>query len=329
MEELVEPCNRPALDLDHVVTHDGNIYRVVGNVESKTYFLGYNVYSPDVKGDRNYRGKPYRKNLIEDDQLPDDALDMYKPVPLADIAELHDPIQAAIWNASTFRSTIWHDLYAELVHLVGRDSVGIFGSSMFGLHLTPEGNIRKDVDFVIQGFGNIEVLRRELPRIRQKLGFTAVSTQRQLRQAERYRNVFRNPNNSIGSIVARRWTGLQLSERVVTTIRLRDPALTTPIEVMARPTQTRSVIISGHVTDADSSNLFPRKFRLFVAGRRVDIYIMWWKFSTPVRDGDSVTLCGSMIPTKSGSVLRLTNYSQHWLKIDDPTVHLERKQSHD
>lgn len=100
---------------------------------------------------------------------------------------------------------------------------------MLGLHLTPEGNIRKDVDFVIQDATKIDILRRHLPGIREKLGFTEVTTERQVRQHDRYQRVFRNENNSIRSIIARRWTGLQLSEGVVTTIRFRDPRFTIPV----------------------------------------------------------------------------------------------------
>jgi hypothetical protein len=46
---------------------------------------------------------------------------------------------------------------------------------MFGMHLTPDGSVRKVVDFVIEGTGNIPVLREHLPAIRSKLGFTEVT----------------------------------------------------------------------------------------------------------------------------------------------------------
>jgi predicted nucleotidyltransferase len=219
-------------------------------------------------------------------------------------------------NSATFQSTVWFDLYTELVRIFGDESVGIFGSSMFGLHLTPAGNVRKDIDFVIQGIANVEVLRQQLPKIREKLGFTSVTAERQLQQYARYQRIFRNKNNSIRSIIARRWTSLQLSERVVTTIRLRDPALTIPSELVTTPTKDlHDIVISGRVTDADSSNLFPRKFSVTTDHEHTDIYVLWWKFSTPVRDGDAVTLCGSLVTAKGHSVVRLTDFTRHWLKI--------------
>jgi hypothetical protein len=307
---------RPALDLDHVVAGDGRIYRVVGNLDSRTHFLGYNVYSPDAKGERIYRGARYTKNFIEDERLPADALDFYTLLPIGNTAEHLDPIVSAAEKAQTFRSTIWHGLYTELVAAIGRESVGIFGSSMFGLHLTPEGQVRKDVDFVIDGLANLDVLRKELPGIRDRLGFTAVSPERQRLQHERYRRVFRNENNSIGAIIARRWTGLQLSPDVVTTIRFRDSSHVTPVDLVVPREDMEEAIVSGRVINAAGSNLFPRKFDLLTLGGMIEVYILWWKFSTPVRDGDSITLRGSIFTEREKPVVRLSNYSRHWLRID-------------
>jgi hypothetical protein len=83
---------------------------------------------------------------------------------------------------------------------------------MLGMHLTPAGTVRKDVDFVIERAGNIPLLREHLPAIRSKLGFTEVTGARQGRQYERYRQVFRNDNNSTDLVIARRRTALQAAE---------------------------------------------------------------------------------------------------------------------
>ncbi|ADP79676.1 hypothetical protein [Pseudofrankia inefficax] len=308
---------RAALDLDHVVAGDGRIYRVVGNLDSETHFLGYNVYSPDTTGDRVYRGARYRKNFVEDERLPADVLDVYMLLPIASVVEHLDPIASAVEKAETFQQTIWYELYTELVAALGKGSVGIFGSSMLGLHLTPAGAVRKDVDFVIEGLANLDVLRKELPGIRGRLGFTVVSPERQRLQYERYRRVFRNENNSIEAVIARRWTGLQLSPDVVTTIRFRDPSHVTPVALVAARPDMEEAIVSGRVLNAAGSNLFPRKFDLTTDYGMVEIYIFWWKFSTPVRDGDSVTLRGSIFTNGERPVVRLSNYSRHWLRIEE------------
>jgi predicted nucleotidyltransferase len=306
-------------DLDHVVMTDGQIFRVVGNLDHPAKFVGYNVYSPHPDGDRLFRGQPYRKNFTEDDQLPQDALDTYFMLPKARIREHLDPLTAAAENSVTFADTPWSALHAELTNLFGPGAVGIFGSAMLGMHLTPSGSVRKDVDFVIEGAGNIPVLREQLPAIRSKLGFTKVTGARQGRQYERYRRVFRNQNNSTDLVISRRWTAVQAPNGVVTTIRFRDPAVRMPYQSAGTfPVQARDITVTGQVADADLGNLFPRVFRLFTGSYTYTIHLWWWKFSSPVRDGDSITVCGSRWDLPGEPVIRVSSFTSHWLQIHNP-----------
>lgn len=303
-------------DMDHVVLKDGRIYRVVGNLNDPVSFLGYNVYSPSSDGDRSYNGVQYRKNFIEDERLPKDALNVYEILPTAAVVEHHDPIKSAHSKSGTFTGTVWSNLYSRLIDVFGVNGVGIFGSSMFGLHLTPSGDVRKDVDFMVQARDGVQILRRQLPRIRDELGFSPVSAERQRRQSERYAKVFQNSENSLDAIISRRWSGLQLTEDVVTTIRFRDPKVMTPAGLVRRSSDSyRDVLVSGRVTRADDSNIFPRRFKIQADDGLWDIYTFWWKFSTPVRDGDQVTVRGSLLTVEGHPVIRLSNFVNHWLKI--------------
>jgi predicted nucleotidyltransferase len=307
------------LDLDHVVLDDGRICRVLGNLDSTTHFYGYTIYTPDPSGDRRYHGRRYTKQFTEDEKLPADVRDTYELIPLARIAEHHDPISSAASMCPTFADTIWGQLHTELVRLFAPGRVGVFGSAMFGLHLTPDGQVRKDIDFVIDGLSNLALLRQELPRIRDTLGFTTISPQRQLQQYQRYQRVFRNPSNSIQAIIARRWSGLQLSDRVVTTIRLREPASTLPTDMVSPPAGSLlRATVSGRVLNAQSSNLFPRTFTIRPPdGQDTDVTSFWWKFTTPVEDNDLVTVCGSVLAAGDRPHIRLTDFTQHWLRIEN------------
>jgi predicted nucleotidyltransferase len=307
---------RQVSDLDHVVMRDGRVYRVTGNLDHPAKFLGYNVYSPDAAGDRRFRDLPYRKNFTEDDELPKDALSTYVMLPKAGITEHHDPVTAAAEKAGTFAGTPWAGLHAELTTLFGPDHVGIFGSAMLGMHLTPDGHVRKDVDFVIEGASNVPVLREHLPAIRSRLGFTEVTGARQGRQYERYRRVFRNENNSTDLVIGRRWTAVQAPSGVVTTIRFRDPVVTVPYQLAGTfPVQAEEVTVTGQVTDADLANLFPRMFRLVTAGRAYTVHVWWWKFASPVRDGDTVTVRGSRRDLPGQPVIRVSSFTGHWLHV--------------
>jgi predicted nucleotidyltransferase len=306
-------------DLDHVVMTDGRIYRVVGNLDHPAKFVGYNVYSPDPAGDRLFRSTPYRKNFTEDDELPDDALDTYRMLPKARICEHLDPHTAATTQASTYADSPWAGLHTELNALFGGSAVGIFGSAMLGMHLTPDGTVRKDVDFVIEGTGNIPVLRDHLPAIRSKLRFTEVTSARQGRQYERYRRVFRNDNNSTDLVITRRWTALQAPNGVVTTIRFRDAAVQTPYQLAGTfPVQAKNVTVTGQVADADLGNLFPRMFRLVTAGHTYTVHLWWWKFASPVRDGDTITVRGRRCDLPGHDVIRISSFTSHWLKVHNP-----------
>ena len=306
-------------DLDHVVMADGRIYRVVGNLDHPVKFVGYNVYSPHSGGDRIFRGKPYRKNFTEDDELPQDALDTYVMLSKARICEHLDPYTAAAEKASTFAGSEWAGLHAELTTLFGPDAVGIFGSAMLGMHLTPNGQVRKDVDFVIEGSSNIPVLRERLPAIRSKLGFTEVTSARQGRQYERYRRVFRNENNSTDLVISRRWTALQAPNGIVTTIRFRDPAARMPYQLAgAYPVQAKDITVTGQVANADQGNLFPRVFCLLTGSYAYTVHLWWWKFASPVRDGETVTVCGSRRDLPGHDVIRVSSFTRHWLQIHNP-----------
>ena len=71
-------------------------------------------------------------------------------LPKARICEHLDPHAAATTRASTYADSPWAGLHAELNALFAANAVGIFGSAMLGMHLTPDGTVRKDVDFVIE-----------------------------------------------------------------------------------------------------------------------------------------------------------------------------------
>jgi predicted nucleotidyltransferase len=310
---------RTVSDLDHFVMRDGRVYRVTGNLDHPAKFLGYNVYSPDAAGDRRFRDMPYRKNFTEDDELPNDALDTYVLLPKAGIIEHYDPRAAAAEKAGTFAGTPWAGLHAELTALFGPDDVGIFGSAMLGMHLTPDGRVRKDVDFVIEGARNIPVLRDNLPAIRSRLGFTGVTSARQGRQYDRYRRVFRNENNSTDLVISRRWTAVQAPDGIVTTIRFRDPDVQVPYQLAAAfPVQAREVTVTGQADSADLGNLFPRMFRVLTNGHAWTVHLWWWKFASPVRDGETVTVRGSRLDLPGEPVIRVTSFTDHYIQIHNP-----------
>lgn len=311
--------NQQYFDMDHALLPDGNIYRVLGNFKSEDSFLGYKLYSPAKNGDRLFRGQPYTKNYTEEAILPDDVLETYDIIKKSKVVEFFDPIAAAKSKKDSFQGTVWFDLYQKLAELFGEDSIGVFGSALPGLHLNAIGDIKNDVDFFIQGIENAPKLEKHLREVREDLGFIDYDEPTQLEICKGWQKVFRNNNNSFDRIIERRWSGMQLNTsigKVLNTFRFRDINILTPLDLINPSNITEAnVTISGKVTNAVQGNLYPRMFTISSPGQDIDAYSMWWKFSSPVKDGDEVTVSGNLVNMEGKQVLLLTNYKNHWIKI--------------
>jgi hypothetical protein len=59
-------------------------------------------------------------------------------------------------------------------------------------------------------------------------------------------------------------------------------------------------------------------FRLLTVGYAYTVHLSWWKFASPVRDGDTVTVCGSRRDPAGPGVIRLSSFTSHWLHIHTP-----------
>lgn len=73
--------------------------------------------------------------------------------------------------------------------------------------------------------------------------------------------------------------------------------------------------MTGRVADADLANLFPRMFRLVTASGSITVYVSWWKFSSPVRDGDTVALRGSLLDLAGQPAIGVSSFTGHWLQV--------------
>jgi hypothetical protein len=54
--------------------------------------------------------------------------------------------------------------------------------------------------------------------------------------------------------------------------------------------------VTGQVADADLGN----------------------QFASPVRDGDTITVCGSRRDLPGPDVIRVSSFTSHWLRIHNP-----------
>ena len=105
---------------------------------------------------------------------------------------------------------------------------------------------------------------------------------------------------------------------VVTTIRFRDASVRMRYQLCSSPLMAKDITVTGQVADADLGNLFPRLFRVVTAGYTYTVHLWWWKFASPVRDGDTITIRGSRSDLLGHDIIRVSSFTRHWLKIHNP-----------
>jgi hypothetical protein len=56
-------------------------------------------------------------------------------------------------------------------------------------------------------------------------------------------------------------------------------------------------------------------FRVLTGGYAYTVHLWWWKFASPVRDGEIVTVRGSRRDLPGQDVIRVSSFTSHWLQI--------------
>lgn len=98
------------------------------------------------------------------------------------------------------------------------------------------------------------------------------------------------------------------------TMRFRDKNIESPFKLLSKESLQANRRIRGIVDRAIGGNLFPRHFSITTSqGDVFDIYCMWWKISSPVKDGDEVEVCGDILHINGNEVVRIANSENHWI----------------
>lgn len=304
--------------MDQVLLNDGRIIRVMGNFDNGTHFFGFNVYSPDRRGDRLFRGTKYSKYKSESTYGGASVLDTCEIIDKKQVVEFFDPIETAKTNNASYSQTIWHDLYLKLVSIFGADNIGLLGSALSGLHFNLEGKLKNDVDFFIEGIDKVSILEKYMQCVREDLGFCDYEPEVLKVIYDECNEVYSNPNNTLEKIIERRWSGMELpgNPPVRNTMRFRDKSINSPFELLSPITEQQNEKICGIVNQAIGGNLFPRHFSITTAAGNVhDVYCLWWKISSPVKDGDEVEVCGDILNIDGTETVRIDNFENHWIHI--------------
>ena len=260
--------------LDFIMDSDKNFW-VVNKISGKKFY-GYMVYKKDKNGDRYnfYTQETYTKSkdfsnysLIE---LPKFNFSVFKPK-LFYLA--HKEYLPGIWKK-----------FADSLNAIGisDNNIGIFGSYLIGF------DIIKDVDFVVYGLNNLETCYKNIKIFQQKIGATSISSKHIDYQYNKH-NASYNSNYDLKTIISRNWSGVQIKDGVLSTIRFVDESNQQIPKIDA---QKR--ILTGYVVDWLKSALVPRKATVCIDNENYTIYTHYWKLQSFARDKDKIIVYGKV-----------------------------------
>lgn len=100
------------------------------------------------------------------------------------------------------------------------------------------------------------------------------------------------------------------------TMHFRDKNIESPFELLSKKSLGENRQARGIVSQAIGGNLFPRHFNITTSQGDVhDIYRLWWKISSPVKDGDEIEVCGDLLNINGNQAVRIANFENHWIHI--------------
>ena len=249
--------------LDYILDYDDNFW-IIGYIDNEV--KGYIVYKVDENGDRynHITQKNYKKCSCQKfDKIP-----AYKKV--------FKPNEFYINNKSKLTG-VWK-AYIEVLNHIGitDEDIGIFGSYMIGFDIT------KDVDFVIYGLDNLKKYYDNNDYIKKCINATYISQEHMQHQYNKHKNDY-HQKTDLYEIISRNWSGVQVSEGVLSTPRFIDRRKQ-HISVAIQNKQ----VITFEVIDGFKSALLPRTSKVLYNGEEYTVETCLWKYQSFLRKGDIV-----------------------------------------
>lgn len=284
-------------DCDYILDKDMNFYIVKGYNNLQKIFANL-VFSPDENGDRwNNELKLNYNKVVENNHLPV-FLD-YK-----NIIRLYKPREFFSKQYSHLQG-IWKKIADSFIQIgIPKEDVGIFGSCLLGF------DIKKDIDFVIYGFSNYKILRKNIEKIR-KLTRTKKITKEHIKYQIKTHGTKYSKENSFFKLFSNKWSSLQIAPGILTTIRFVYKE--NEIPDLAKKTFNftgKEAIIIGEVVEDMHTNFVPRVFKVKSENKVYIASTYFWIFQSCVKRGQIVELKGYL----KDNLIILSKFS-HYIHI--------------
>lgn len=243
--------------LDYILDNDDNFW-IVNNI-TNSVAKGYIVYRVSREGKINHITK---KKYIKDNDnngimnVPTTYKMIFKP---RNFYKEHKRDLEGIWKSYVLALN-------EIG--IGDDDIGIFGSYLIGF------DIEKDVDFVIYKRSNLDRYYKNIDYIKKKCNVTSITKEHIEYQYNKHKVKFNNECDLM-EIISRNWSGIELSNGVLSTPRFID------INKMSIPLKKgKDKVIKIKVKEGLTSAMLPRIAKVEYNKEEYVIYSTLWKFQS-------------------------------------------------
>ena len=249
--------------LDYILDNDDNFW-IVNNITNGVA-KGYMVYRVSKEGKINQITK---KKYIKDNDnngiitVPTTYKKIFKP---REFYNLHKKDLNGVWKC-----------YVKVLNEVGisDDDIGIFGSYLIGF------DIEKDVDFVVYKRSNLDKYYKNIEYIKEKCNVTSITKEHIEYQYNKHKVKF-SKDCDLKEIISRNWSGIELSNGVLSTPRFID------INKMEIPVKEgKDKVISVRVKEGLTSAMLPRLAIVEYNKEEYQMYSTLWKFQSFAHVGD-------------------------------------------
>jgi len=281
---------------DYFFDSSGNIYLVRGYLHPPGSVYAKMIYQKDEAGTRldNF-GNHYIKQQLDDGLL----------ISKDSIVSYFKPRQATILKSL---SGIWKNIYNSLLNSgVAKEDIGVFGSALVNFPVI------RDVDFIVYGVDNCQLIRRQINKIKSDLGFTDISPDHIKYQAQKFGASHNLAATNFEKTLSNKWSTMQIVPGISNTIVFgyREEEVTSELDASDRP--GREIIITGIVLDDLYSNFVPRIFKISSAGQIYTIKTLFWAYHGCVLTGQRVKITGKLVDDK----VILINDFNHGIWLED------------
>lgn len=292
-------------DLNYLLTYDGIIYLVKGYYHPPQGVFAYPVFWPDKDGQRLHPtlGR-YTKNVSDFNkeifELHPEYRHSFIPVntPLVSkshITKIFHPRDKIKQFVEKEKGSIWYQIFKYLTKKtkIPKEDIGILGSYLVDMNRNINGKHIKDVDFAIYGLKNLQKIKQSIENLTNHFGFSHISKDHILWHKEKFGKHFDTALNSFEKTLANKWSSIQVSPGLLTTLRFVYKQNEIPPNPITTPVVS-SIQIKGKVIEDVGTNFVPRVFQIKSGSKIYTVATYFWAFQSCVRNGNQILVTGSL-----------------------------------